>query len=102
LIADGRVELQTVTATLPWGEGPSTRCSAHHVLRPDVATQLAELRRVLRPRSPGAGLPAARRSAIARFPPPTYRFYDVAEITELLAGASFTDVEMRVSRRSPT
>jgi SAM-dependent methyltransferase len=105
LIEAGRVELETGDSlTLPWAPASFDAVFSVHTMYfwPDAAPQLAEIRRVLRPRARFVlGFRERSDAAIAAFPAPTYRFYSTDETAALLAGAGFADVEIRAGVSGP-
>lgn len=104
-VAEGRVELVVGDGVvLPWPATTFAAAFSVHTLYfwSEPARQLAELRRVLRPEA-RVVLGFRRRSAaaVAQFPAPTYRFYDVEEVAELLVAAGLLAVAVRASTASP-
>jgi len=105
LIEAGRLDLRTGDAAeLPSRDASFDAAFSVHTLYfwSDPARALAELRRVLRP---GGRLVLGFRErtddAVARFPPPLYRFYSTDELTEMLANAGFAAVHVRVAASGP-
>lgn len=105
LVEAGRLHLRTGDGVpLPWDDKSFDAAFAVHTLYfwPDAPRQLAELRRVLRP---GGRLVLGFRErtddALARFPPPTYRFFASDEVRTMLDGAGFGTTEVRVATSSP-
>jgi SAM-dependent methyltransferase len=105
LLAAGRLDVRVGDASaLPWAEGTFDAAYAVHVLYfwPDPARALDELRRVLRP---GGRLVLGYRErsddAIARFPPPTYRFHTSGDLATMLGAAGFDDVDIRGATAGP-
>ena len=102
LVAAARLDLRVGDASdLPWEAAAFDAVYAVHTLYfwPEPARQLAETHRVL---SPGGRLVLGFReqtaAAVARFPPPTYRFHSVDEVAVLLTEAGFAHREVRSAR----
>ena len=98
LIAAGRLELKTGdAAAMPWDAGAFDAAFSVHTLYfwPEPATQLHEVRRILRPAGRVIlGLRERSDAVVARFRAPTYHFYFVNEVSELLARAGFAQIEV--------
>lgn len=105
LIADGRLELRTGdSAALPWERASFDAILSVHTLYfwPDPGQHLREMCRVLRPGGRLAlGFRERSAAAIASFPPPTYRFASVEEVTALVTAAGFESVTVQPDRSAP-
>ena len=101
LIDAGRVELRTGdAAALPWSDGTFDAVYTVHTIYfwPDPATQLAEVRRVLRPGGRLIlGMRERTEAGVARFPASVYRFYSPGEVIDLLHSAGFRSLETRAA-----
>jgi ubiquinone/menaquinone biosynthesis C-methylase UbiE len=99
LIDAGRVELRVGdSAVLPWEPGAFDRAFSVHTLYfwQEPARDLREIRRVLRRGGTFVlGFRIDSPSAVASFPPPTYRFYSEEEVTGLIRAAGFENIELR-------
>jgi ubiquinone/menaquinone biosynthesis C-methylase UbiE len=100
-IQAGRVELRVGdSAALPWEAASFDRVFAVHTIYfwAEPARDLAELRRVLRPGGTFVlGFRQRTPAAEASFPRPTYRFYSVDEVREMLLAAGFRRIDVRES-----
>lgn len=93
LISQGRLDLRVGDSNeLPWTDGAFDAAFSVHTLYfwSDAARALAELHRVLRPSGRLVlGFRERSEAAVARFPPPTYRFYSADDVLAMLTGAGF-------------
>jgi ubiquinone/menaquinone biosynthesis C-methylase UbiE len=105
LVEAGRLDLRTGDgAELPWDDATFDAAFSVHTLYfwSDPARPLAELHRVLRPGGRFVlGFRERSDDAVARFPPPTYRFYAPDEVTALLTRAGFAAATVRAASTAP-
>jgi ubiquinone/menaquinone biosynthesis C-methylase UbiE len=114
LVEAGRLDLRVGDGlALPWPDDIFDAAFTVHTLYfwSDPEGQFAELRRVLRPGGRFVlGFRERTEDAVRSFPPPTYRFYSVDEITTMLTSAGFdapqveaaggTDLRIAIARRA--
>jgi ubiquinone/menaquinone biosynthesis C-methylase UbiE len=102
LVAQGRLDLRVGDGReLPWPDATFDAAFSVHTLYfwPEPERQLAEARRVLRPGGRLVlGFRERTEDAVRRFPPPTYRFHAIDEVTAMLSRAGFGSPSVTRSR----